>query len=165
MNHKAHASGNNGSGPPERRSANARSPPGEQAHRTNAPQPDSYTTTATVAPPEVATNQHCNPPASPRDLLEPVARKRARPVLSGPRRSNAPGLPDERWFRELTDKALRRGVFGSVPELITRIEEYLTAHNAKGSTFVWTATADQILAKVARGRVALEKSVNSETHH
>lgn len=56
-------------------------------------------------------------------------------------------------------------MFGSVPELITRIEEYLTAHNAKGSTFVWTATADQILAKVARGRVALEKSINSETHH
>ena len=71
----------------------------------------------------------------------------------------------ERWFRELTDKALRRGVFGSVPELIAKIEEYLTTHNAKGSTFVWTATADQILAKVARGRVALEKSINTETHH
>jgi hypothetical protein len=33
----------------------------------------------------------------------------------------------ERWFRELTDKALRRGVFRSVPELITTIEEYLSA--------------------------------------
>ena len=61
----------------------------------------------------------------------------------------------ERWFRELTDKALRRGVFPSVPDLIAKIEEYLAAHNAKGTTFVWTATADQILAKVARGRVAL----------
>ena len=71
----------------------------------------------------------------------------------------------ERWFRELTDKALRRGVFCSVPDLIAKIEEYLTAHNAKGSTFVWTATADQILAKVARGRVALQKSINTETHH
>ena len=71
----------------------------------------------------------------------------------------------ERWFRELTDKALRRGVFLSVPDLIAKIEEYLNAHNAKGTTFIWTATADQILAKVARGRVALEKSINHETHH
>ena len=63
----------------------------------------------------------------------------------------------ERWFRELTDKAIRRGVFHSVPDLIARIEEYVNAHNAKGSTFVWTATAEQILEKVARGRVALEK--------
>jgi len=61
----------------------------------------------------------------------------------------------ERWFRELTDKALRRGVFHSVPDLIAKIEEYLKAHNAKGTTFVWTATAEQIQAKVARGRVAL----------
>ena len=63
----------------------------------------------------------------------------------------------ERWFRELTDKALRRGVFRSVPDLIEKIEEYLAAHNAKGITFTWTATTDQILAKVARGRVALAK--------
>ena len=61
----------------------------------------------------------------------------------------------ERWFRELTDKAIRRGVFRSVPDLIAKIEEYLAAHNAKGTTFVWTATAEQILDKVARGRVAL----------
>ena len=64
----------------------------------------------------------------------------------------------ERWFRELTDKALRRGVFQSVPDLIEKIEEYLAAHNAKGTTFIWTATTDQILAKVARGRVALAKA-------
>jgi len=62
----------------------------------------------------------------------------------------------ERWFRELTDKALRRGVFHSVPDLIAKIEDYLAAHNAKGSSFVWTANAADILAKVARGRVALE---------
>jgi transposase len=61
----------------------------------------------------------------------------------------------ERWFRELTDKALRRGVFHSVPDLITAIEAYLTAHNDEPKPFIWTATADDILAKVARGRVAL----------
>lgn len=60
----------------------------------------------------------------------------------------------ERWFRELTDKALRRGVFRSVPDLIAKIEAYVAAHNAKGTTFVWTATAEYILAHVARGPVA-----------
>jgi transposase len=62
----------------------------------------------------------------------------------------------ERWFRELTDKALRRGVFHSVPDLITKIEAYLAAHNDDPKPFIWTATAEDILAKVARGRVALQ---------
>ena len=62
----------------------------------------------------------------------------------------------ERWFRELTDKALRRGVFHSVPDLIAKIEDYLTAHNTEPKPFIWIATADDILAKVARGRVALQ---------
>ena len=64
----------------------------------------------------------------------------------------------ERWFRELTDKALRRGVFHSVPDLISKIEAYLAAHNDSPKPFVWTATAESILAKVTRGRVALEKA-------
>ena len=63
----------------------------------------------------------------------------------------------ERWFRELTDKALRRGVFHSVPDLIASIQEYLNAHNEDPRLYVWTATAESILAKVARGRIALEK--------
>lgn len=62
----------------------------------------------------------------------------------------------ERWFRELTDKALRRGVFHSVPDLIAKIEDYLAAHNADPKPFIWTATAEDILTKVARGRVALQ---------
>lgn len=62
----------------------------------------------------------------------------------------------ERWFRELTDKALRRGVFHSVPDLIAAIEAYLEANNDDPKPFVWTATAEEILVKVARGRVALE---------
>ena len=62
----------------------------------------------------------------------------------------------ERWFRELTDKALRRGVFHSVPDLIAAIQDYLNAHNDNPRPLIWTATADDILAKVARGRVALE---------
>jgi DDE superfamily endonuclease len=62
----------------------------------------------------------------------------------------------ERWFREITDKAIRRGVFGSVPDLIAAIEAYLNANNANPEPFVWTASADAILEKVRRGRVALQ---------
>ena len=66
----------------------------------------------------------------------------------------------ERWFRDLTDKAIRRGVFHSVNDLIAAIEDYLKANNDNPKPFVWTATAEQILAKVARGRVALQKVEN-----
>jgi transposase len=62
----------------------------------------------------------------------------------------------ERWFREITDKAIRRGVFHSVDELTAAIEDYLKANNDNPKPFVWTATAESILAKVARGRVALQ---------
>ena len=62
----------------------------------------------------------------------------------------------ERWFRELTDKNLRRGIFPSVPDLIASIEEYLNAHNANPTPYVWTATAESILAKVQRARTKLE---------
>ena len=63
----------------------------------------------------------------------------------------------ERWFREITDKAIRRGVFGSVPDLIAAIEDYLAANNADPKPFVWTATTEQILKKVRRGRVVLQQ--------
>ena len=61
----------------------------------------------------------------------------------------------ERWFRELTDKALRRGVFGSVPDLIASIQEYINAHNKDPKPYVWTATAESILAKIVRARATL----------
>jgi transposase len=63
----------------------------------------------------------------------------------------------ERWFRELTDKAIRRGVFHSVPDLIAAIEDYLRVHNQDPKPFVWTATAEEILEKVRRGRVTLKQ--------
>src|ERR1700716_2250424 len=63
----------------------------------------------------------------------------------------------ERWFRDLTDKAIRRGVFGSVPDLIAAIENYLQANNDDPTPFIWTATAEEILEKVRRGRVALQE--------
>ena len=66
----------------------------------------------------------------------------------------------ERWFGNLTDKAIRRGVFHSVPDLITAIENYLSTNNQNPQPFIWTATADQILAKVRRGRVTLDAITN-----
>ena len=71
----------------------------------------------------------------------------------------------ERWFRELTDKAIRRGVFGSVPTLIAAIEEYLEANNDDPKGFVWTATAEQILEKVRRGRAALDQITALKLRH
>jgi len=50
---------------------------------------------------------------------------------------------------------VRRGVFGSVPQLIEAIQAFLAAWNEDPKPFVWTATAEDILAKVRRGRVAL----------
>jgi len=61
----------------------------------------------------------------------------------------------ETFFSRLTEKAIRRGIFRSVPDLIAAIEQYLAAHNADPKPFTWTATTDQILEKVRRGRVTL----------
>jgi len=60
----------------------------------------------------------------------------------------------ERRFREPTDKAIRRGAFTSVPDLIAAIEASLTANNDDPKSFVWAATAQEILEKDRRGRVA-----------
>lgn len=66
----------------------------------------------------------------------------------------------ERWFRELTDKALRRASFNNVAELVAAIEAYRQAHNTDPKPLEWTATADSILDKVKRGRVALAKATS-----
>ncbi len=62
----------------------------------------------------------------------------------------------EIFFSQLADKAIRRGIFHSVPDLIDAIETYLTAHNDNPEPFKWTASTDKILEKVRRGRVALD---------
>ena len=62
----------------------------------------------------------------------------------------------ERWFRGLTDKCIRRGVFGDVPELIDTIMTYIQAHNDDPKSIVWTAKAEDILEKVRRARATLD---------
>jgi transposase len=56
----------------------------------------------------------------------------------------------ERWFAELTNKRIRRGVFRSVKELESAIRECIGVHNEDPTPFVWTKTANQILASIAR---------------
>jgi len=62
----------------------------------------------------------------------------------------------ERWFREITDLRIRRGVFRSVPELEAAITDYLALTNAHPKPFVWTKSVDTILAKVGRCKSILE---------
>jgi transposase len=61
----------------------------------------------------------------------------------------------ERFFRDLTENRLRRGVFRSVEELIEAIGEYIDHHNEHPKPFIWTTKAADILEKVKRARAAL----------
>ncbi len=70
----------------------------------------------------------------------------------------------ERWFKELTDRRLRRGTFTSVPDLIDAITTWSAHRNQDPTPFVWHAAADEILKKVRRGRNTLAQ-VKSETDH
>ena len=69
-----------------------------------------------------------------------------------------------RWFKELTDRRLRRGVFTSVPNLIKAIETWTEHGNDDPKPFVWHNPAQEIIAKVRRGRATLHQ-IKSATHH
>ena len=71
----------------------------------------------------------------------------------------------ERWFKELTDKTLRRSSFTSVDELIDTIDEWADHWNDDPRPFVWHKTAEEIIAKVRRGRATLTTVTNSATDH
>jgi len=62
----------------------------------------------------------------------------------------------ERWFGELTEKAVRRGAFFSVPDLVQAIEAFLAAWNENPRPFVWTAQLEEILEKIERARAKVE---------
>jgi transposase len=61
----------------------------------------------------------------------------------------------ERWFREITDKRIRRGSFKNVRSLIDTIMNYIDNHNQNPQVFVWTAPVAQILSKIAKCKEAL----------
>ncbi|WP_020644002.1 IS630 family transposase [Amycolatopsis balhimycina] len=70
----------------------------------------------------------------------------------------------ERWFKELTDKRLRRGVFTSVADLTTAITTWAEHWNKDPKPFIWKATAEQIITKVQRGRDTLNQ-IKTQTDH
>jgi transposase len=63
----------------------------------------------------------------------------------------------ERWFRELTDKRVRRGVFKSVKELVDVVMDFIAKHNENPKPFQWTAKTEDILAKISRAHATLNK--------
>jgi putative transposase len=66
----------------------------------------------------------------------------------------------ERWFGLITQQAIRRASFKSVPDLVARIRQYTEHYNLTARPFVWTATADSIIAKIER----LCKVINGTPH-
>jgi putative transposase len=58
----------------------------------------------------------------------------------------------ERWFALITQRAIRRGSFKNVRQLIKQIDDFVTHYNSKTCPFIWTATADSILEKISRIR-------------
>jgi len=70
----------------------------------------------------------------------------------------------ERLFRDISVNRLRRGVFTSVPELVTAIDEYIAHHNTHPKPFIWTKSARDILQKVIRANSRLSSKQNEALH-
>ena len=70
----------------------------------------------------------------------------------------------ERFFRDITDKRIRRGVLTSVAELVAAIDEYIAHHNIKPKPFIWTKSARDILQKVIRANSRLSSKQNASLH-
>ena len=70
----------------------------------------------------------------------------------------------ERFFRDITTERLGRGVFASVPELVTAIDAYIAHHNIEPKPFIWTKSARDILQKVIRANSRLSSKQNAALH-
>ena len=70
----------------------------------------------------------------------------------------------ERFFRDISENRLRRGVFTSVPDLVTAINEYVAHHNTNPKPFIWTKSARDILQKVIRANRRLSSKQNGTLH-
>jgi transposase len=67
----------------------------------------------------------------------------------------------EIWFGIITRQSIRRGTFASVTVLIAKIRAYIEQWNADAKPFVWTATADEILAKVKLVQTSIKRLVDN----
>jgi transposase len=70
----------------------------------------------------------------------------------------------ERFFRDISENRLRRGVFTSVPELVSAIDQYIAHHNTDPKPFIWTKSARDILQKVIRANNRLSSKQNGTLH-
>ena len=70
----------------------------------------------------------------------------------------------ERFFRDISENRLRRGVYTSVPELVTAIDDYVAHHNTDPKPFIWTKSAKDILQKVIRANARLSSKQNGTLH-
>jgi hypothetical protein len=66
----------------------------------------------------------------------------------------------ERFFRDLTQNRLRRGIFRDLEQLIMVIGNYIDVHNQNPKPFIWTAKASDILEKVTRAQTSLNKRLS-----
>ena len=66
----------------------------------------------------------------------------------------------ERFFRDLTQNHIRRGIFTDLEQLIMTIGDYIDRHNKNPKPFIWTAKAFGILAKVSRAKIVLNKRLS-----
>src|SRR5487761_267025 len=103
---------------------------------------------------------HKAPPVA-KWLADP---KRARWHLHFPPTSSSWTNLVERWFKELTERRLRRGVFTSVPALVEAIEVWTEHWNDDPKPFIWHKPAEEIIEKVRRGRAALAKAKSATGH-
>jgi hypothetical protein len=106
-----------------------------------------------------------------RQLRYPQASRRAGMVAKHPRfhmhftPTSASWLNMvERFFRDITTERMRRGVFTSVPALVTAIDDYIAHHNTKPKPFIWTKSARDILQKVIRANSRLSSKQNATLH-
>ena len=58
--------------------------------------------------------------------------------------------PGQFQFALITQRAIRRGSFTSVPQLVAKIDQFVQHYNRHARPFLWTATADSILGKIER---------------
>ena len=70
----------------------------------------------------------------------------------------------ETWFGIITRQSIRRGTFSSVQALIKQIRDYISSWNENAKPFTWTATADEILAKVQLVQTSVRKLVNNNAN-
>ena len=120
---------------PATRSPNTPSSSGALAHRTNGAAPPHTLPlppgTSAVAGP------HFSSSVSLQGLLEPVARKRARPVLRGPGRSNTPRLPDEIYFSVVQRKLLTPDNVANLDTLSDQLTAFEARYNRAAQPFDW----------------------------